>query len=301
MRLALGALLGAVLMTCGLPAACPTAHGQPQPKQQRAAPSVVRNVIWIWGNPEMTTPGKHALATFAQAGPAERAALLGIPNVIMAGNGLPNDDKLADKLTEEVAHCPRLLWEITADGDGGPPFVYTERTAQVRRLVDKYPRIEGVVLDDMSSVGIDKGFKPEHIRRIRELLTGKYAAVKIWGVVYTMNLARPNINDYIKELDVIMLPEWFGDKVGELEKHVAHCERLFPDKPIVLCTYLYDYGAGKRMSLNLLDRQFEIALRLLHAGRIKGIEITTITNDPEALSWTADWIKRVGNRKLGSK
>lgn len=113
----------------------------------------LRDCLSVWGNPKMTTAGKHTPATFAQARPAERAKLLGVANVMMAGLGLPNDDAKAESLTKQVAHCPRILWEITADGKGGPPFVYENRVAQVLRLIEQYPQIEGVVLDDMSSVG----------------------------------------------------------------------------------------------------------------------------------------------------
>lgn len=47
--------------------------------------------MWVWGNPEMGKPGEHTSATFAQASPAQRARLLGVPNVVLAGHGLPND------------------------------------------------------------------------------------------------------------------------------------------------------------------------------------------------------------------
>jgi hypothetical protein len=269
-------------------------------EQPGEPPQCVRDLLWVWGNPEMAKPGDHTVATFAEASPAQRARLLGVPNVILAGNGLPNDDRQADALTQAVSDFPRLLWEITADGNGGPPFVYTNRMVQVRRLVDKYPQIEGVVLDDMSTGGMDHGFKAEHIRQIRRLLDGKYTAVKIWGVVYTMSLNRPGMNDCIKELDVNLLVEWFPRKIGELEKHVDHCRRLFPAKPIVVGLYLYDYGENRRMPLELLAKQFETARRLAHAGRIAGIEITTINDDPQAVKWTADWIKRVGSERIGS-
>ncbi len=87
----------------------------------------------------------------------------------------------------------------------------------------------------------------------------------------------------------------------ELEKNVARCERLFPGKAIVLGLYLYDYGGGRRMPLDLLGRQCEAALKLAHAGRIQGMVFLTITDDPEAVSWTAGWIKRVGDQELGAR
>ena len=93
-------------------------------KQQ--GPKRLKDCLWVWGNPEMTTEGEHTVATFAQASPAERVKLLGVSNIMMAGHGLPNDDAKAEALTKQVAHCPRILWEILADGDGGPPFVYKQ-------------------------------------------------------------------------------------------------------------------------------------------------------------------------------
>ena len=100
--------IGGVLLAVCLLCACQQAVAQGQLAGQGPEPKVVRDVIWVWGNPEMATEGKHTLATFAQAPPAERATLLGVPNVIMAGHGLPNDDQEADALTAEVADFPRL-------------------------------------------------------------------------------------------------------------------------------------------------------------------------------------------------
>ena len=262
---------------------------------------VVRDILWVWGNPEMGEEGSHTLATFAQAGPAERARLLDVPNVVMAGLGLPRDDQEARALMKQVADSPRVVWEIsTDDPNGGPPFVHDETIARVRRLAHEYPRIEGVLLDDMSTVKIDRGFKPEHIRQIRQLLSGDHGRIKVWGVLYTMSLDREGIHDYLKELDIINLWTWHARDIVDIEKNVAECERLFPDKPIVLGLYLYDYGDGRRMPLDLLEEQCSTALELAHAGRIKGIVLLTINNDPEALTWAAEWIKRVGRQELGT-
>ena len=115
-----------------------------------------------------------------------------------------------------------------------------------------------------------------------------------------MSFNRPGINDYLKELDVILLAEWDARKISELEKNVDYCRRLFPAKPIVLCLYLYDYNTNQRMPLDLLEKQFETARQLAHAGRIADVVLVTITDDPQAVTWTADWIKRVGDEKIGS-
>ncbi len=268
-------------------------------------PRTVRDLMWVWGNPEMAKQGPHTTATFAKAGCAERARLLDVPNIVVAGHGVPTGNEQADAIAREVAVAPRQVWEIGPDGgldgDGNRPFVYTKRLAQVRRLVDRYPQFEGVLIDDMSTLAIDKGFKPEHIRDIRQALDGKYAAVKVWGVLYTMNFNRPEIDKYIEELDGIQLWTWHAKDLVNLEENVAHCERKYPGKPIVLGLYLYNYGidTGRPMPRKLLEQQCETALRLAHAGRVQGIVFLTINDDPEAVQWTADWIKRVGDQKLG--
>lgn len=277
-----------------------TLAAQGEPSATPPKPECIRDLLWVWGNPEMTKPGEQTVATFAEASTAKRAELLGVPNVVIAGQGIPNDDAEADALTREVAASPRVVWEISADGAGGPPFVYTQRMAQVRKLVDKYPNIEGVLLDDMSTVGIDHGFMPEHIRQVRQSLDGKYAPVKVCGVLYTMSFDRPEIDKYINELDVISLWVWHAKDLVNLEKYVAHCEKKYPGKPIMLGLYLYDYGDNRRMTIETLQQQCETALKLAHAGRIQGIVFLTINNDAETVAWTANWVKRVGNQKIGS-
>jgi hypothetical protein len=271
-----------------------------------ARPSVhaaesLREILWVWATPDLAKPGPHTLDTFAQASAAQRAELLGTPNIIMAGSGLPQEWEQADRLTSEVAKHPRLVWELAPDGgEMKPPFAYDQTVARLASLARKYPPIEGVLLDDMTSIGIDKGFRPEHLRRLRRHLAEQCPNVKLWGVLYSMNFGRENLKQYVDELDVINLWVWDAEHLADLEKHVAHCEATFPGKPIVLGLYLRDYGSSKPMPQSLMERQCETARRLAHAGRIKGIVFLTIDNDPPLVRWTADWIRRVGAEPLGN-
>lgn len=258
----------------------------------------IRDIFWLWGTAVLDKPGEHTRATYAQADAAQKSRILDAPNMMFGGMGLPNDQAEAERMMEQVSHLPGIAWEIAADGKGGPPFVYEKRMAQVRALVDKYPRIQGVILDDMSTVARKKGFKPEHIRQIRSMLPGKYSSVGIWGVVYTMSLADEGIDDYIKELDVILLAEWHANKLGDLETHVAYLEEKFPDKPIIVCLYLYDYGNVRRMDRRSFDTQFDICTKLARQGRIIGIEVTTINDDAEAVGWMQDWLRQFGDTPI---
>ena len=261
----------------------------------------VREIIWAWGNPEMAKPGPHSLASFADASPTERADLLGAPNLFMAGLGLPESQEAATQLTRQAKRCSQLIWEITqGDTDGKPPFLFEKTVARIRRLASRYPNITGVMLDDMSSSMISNGLKPEHVRAIRDGLGKTNERVKLWGVLYSMNFDKPNIDAYINELDGIILAVWHAKDIPAMEKTVAHCETRYPGKPIILCLYLYDYGQDCRMPIELLEQQCDTSLRLAHAGRIKGILFVTINNDKRALEFARDWVDRVGGQTLGS-
>ena len=106
-----------VLMASGFP----TTQAQVATDNAHNPPKVFRDIIWVWGNPEMAKEGPQTLATFAQANSAQRARLLGVPNVVLAGQGLPDDDAKAEALTERVAGFRRLVWETRPDGKGIGP------------------------------------------------------------------------------------------------------------------------------------------------------------------------------------
>lgn len=289
----LSACVVAMIMVVGLVSELPAA---PQD-----APRTVRELMWVWGNPEMAEPGPHTLDTFAQATSPQRARLLGTSNIVMAGTGLPDDQTKARQLTDRVKTFSRLVWETTPDGEGiGPPFVYKKRMTQIRELARQYPQLEGVLLDDMTTGKMNRGFKAEHVRHIRQELGPLHEQIKIWGVAYTMSLEREGVNELLEEVDVINLWQWHANRLPNLEKHVSHCEKRFPDKPIILGLYLYDYGNGRKIPLDLLELQCATALKLAHEGRIEGIVFLTIKNDRAAVSWTADWIAQVGDQVLGA-
>lgn len=268
--------------------------------EKPAAPRTLKDAIWVWGNPEMTVAGAQGPAEFAQASPAQRAELLGATNVILAGAGLPADRELAARWTSDADDSRELVWEILPDGhtDWAPPYVFEQRIRDVAPLVKLHPQLTAVLVDDMTSVAASRGFRPEHLRDIKELLRAHTLALDLWGVVYTMNLDAPGVADLIAPLDVVLLAEWHAAEVVHLAANVAKTRALATDKPIVLGLYLHDYGAGRPIPQDLLELQFTTARQLLLDGDITGIEITTIDNNESAVRWTAEWIKRHGDEPL---
>ncbi len=268
-----------------------------------------KDIMFVWAITDIEDGGGGSLANFSKAGPLERAELLGVPNVTMCGQGLPLDYTLSERLTKHVASVPRLVWEIASDDAGGNShgdFKYTQKMKIVRKLADQFPNFEGIMLDDMTTVSVDQGFKPEHIAALKKLMPGSYnQQVKLWGVVYTMNLddsrkmnRLEKLVPYIDQLDVINLWVWHGSDIPKIPAYVDICRNRFPDKPIVLGLYMYNYGEGKQMSQELMQQQCEIALKLAKQGKIRGIVFLTINDDGGLIKWTADWIKKVGGTRL---
>jgi len=256
----------------------------------------VRDLMWVWGNPEMAEPGHHSVATFAHASPAERAELLGLSNVIMAGNGLPDDAALAERWARQVSHADRLIWEIGSDApEGSGRLTYGRRIRLLGQLAGRYPQLGGALLDDMTTVQIDKGLRPTDVARCRDRLHERCPGMKLWAAVYTMSLDRPGIGAYIRELDGITLWTWHARDVVDLERNVARVRREYPGKPVLVGLYLYDYGEGRPIPHDLLELQCETALGLARQGRAQGMIFLTINDDAEAVQWAAEWIDRVGD------
>ena len=264
-------------------------------------PQTIRDLMWVWGNVPMPDNSEPSLGNYAQCSPIQRAQLLAVPNVIMAGNGLPLDEPEARQLYQDVGTARTLVWEFSPDGGAHHrDFVYDKRLALLQKLIADYPRppVVGVLLDDMSSLSVAAGLKPDHVARLRRSLP---AGVKLWGVVYTMTLGLEGIDDIIKEFDVINLWVWHAADVVHLEEYIGECERRFPDKPIVLGLYLHDYGGNRPMPHDLHYLQAKTAVTLAHAQRIEGMILLTITDAAPILQWTVDWIKRVGDQKIGQQ
>ena len=259
------------------------------------------DLLWAWGTVRTDSEQKDIAdlgpATFVESSAAQKAKLLGVPNVIMAGSGMPRDDTMALRETKRVSGAAHVVWEIaTDDGEHKPPFRYDKTAQRIKLVAEKYRQVNGILLDDMTSLSMKAGFRAEHIRVLREQLP---ARVKVWGVVYTMNLGQTAVDPVIEALDVINLWVWHAKDIAQMEENVGKIERKFPKKPIVLGLYLYDYGGGRRMPPELMRQQCELALKLAHQRRVAGVVFLTINNDPEIVRWTIDWIKSVANQEIG--
>jgi hypothetical protein len=273
----------------------------------KAEPSKLLDILWVWGIPQGIGAydiGKSKMvsttdpAQFAQADARSKAMILGVPNVLMAGDGLPNDLEKAEELSRGIADLKRIGWELTPDNGEGPPFIYTGKVRVLKTLKVLYPQIEAVSIDDMLTSQRGKGLHPEHIASLRRQLHSTLPGLNMWGIVYTMNLNDPLLPRYLKFLDIVNLWTWQADDLRNLDTNFAGAERLAQGKPIVLGLYMYDYGMKRRMPRELMRLQCDKALELAKQGRVQGLIFLGVSNDPEIIRWTRDWINKVGGEPI---
>ncbi len=81
--------------------------------------------------------------------------MLGTRNIAVCGLGVPMDPIYATALTKPVAHLDRIVWEVSRDlGEG---FIYTRRLECISELLQQFNNIEGILIDDLSTVGRKEG------------------------------------------------------------------------------------------------------------------------------------------------
>ena len=106
---------------------------------------------------------------------------------------------------------------------------------------------------------------------------------------------------YLDLCDAVMMWTWRADNLAHLEAKFARIEASAVKKRKILGLYMYDYGTGRPMPVNLMARQCEMGLRWLKEGRIEGmIFLASCICDLglDAVEWTRSWIAKVGDQKI---
>lgn len=257
----------------------------------------VRDRMWVWGTREARGGGEGGLAAYAEANSAARAAMLGLRNIIIAGGKVLEQAEAVELARESAELGGRLVYEVCPGEMTGHADDYADDARAAHAAAAAVGALEAVLLDDLTSQQVaGRGMPVAELARLCDLLRSGPRALQVWGVVYTMNLDHPQLSEYLEHLDVINLWTWRAEELHELETNLTRCEALAPGKPIVLGLYMYDYGDGRPMPLDLMEHQCEAALQWLREGRIKGMVFLSITNEPAALEWTTAWVGRSSRR-----
>lgn len=260
------------------------------------------DIMWVWGTTIDVIGDETEFMSIV-----EGADYMGIKNFMMCG-GIPATEEQA---APTAARGGRIIWEMEA-GLGstfGENFEFQSRLDRILPVVQRFPSVEGVLLDDFSTITIGQNkMPPEVLARLCRALQSEPRPLSLWGVIYTMSYDDPardtyieNLPDYLKFLDVINLWVWHAKDLEKLESNLQRCNELSGGKPVHLGLYLYDFGDGRPMPLDLMELQCETARRLAHQGEIMGmgfLPTSGLDRGIEAAEWAVDWVHRVADEPL---
>ncbi|MSO21727.1 MAG: hypothetical protein EXQ58_00430 [Acidobacteria bacterium] len=103
-------------------------------------------------------------------------------------------------------------------------------------------------------------------------------------------------------MNVVNLWTWVGKELWSLEANFKKAEELAGGKPIVMGLYLWDFGANRSLSLDLMEHQCTVSLNLLKQRRLSGIVFLSSAVcglGLESVEWVRSWIQKVGAQTLG--
>jgi len=252
----------------------------------------VKDSLWLWAHEAGSHNAQYNLVGSSRMTPLEAACYMGIPNVIMVRyRGLPKPPWRQYALS--LLPLKRVVWSIVGDsGCGGG-----HDTDEALELVDVLPNLTGVIMDDFfgrkNANGTPGGLSPGELTDIRKRLRSGRRPLDLWVVLYTHELHLP-VQASLEQCDVITLWTWRADDLRKLDENFAKLEQLAPRHRKVLGLYMWDYGAGKPMPVELMRFQTERALQLFHDGRIEGmIFLASCICDLglDAVEWSRRWIQ----------
>lgn len=231
--------------------------------------------------------------------PVEAAYYLGLDNLLFIR--YPDKPAFEEFRQYAISFRPlrQVIWSITgaagvtADGEVG----------RVTELAKRFPNFTGVIMDDFfrePATGSIAVFTAEELRAIRSQLILPDRKLDLWVTLYFHQLC-DEYREHLNLCDVVTCWTWEARRLAELEANFSRAEQLAPASRKVLGCYLYDYGAGQQMPLELMQYQCETGLRWLREGRIEAmIFLASCICDLEleTVEWTRRWIAQMGGQPL---
>ena len=229
--------------------------------------------------------------------PAEGAAMLDVPNVIMVGSdGVPAPYSAeAYGYMESFCRMKNVVWSIV--GSGG--FRAGNEEKFVCDLSHKYPNVTGVFADDFLGDGMVTSMsdeeKEEMIRGIRNSLSSAARPLSMWLTLYTRDLDTCDTTLY-GMFDCLSMWTWDYPDLDHLQENFEKMESKFPNQKKYLGVYILDYPTGEPIPNKYMELQCEYGLSLLKEKRIEGIIFLTNCVMGVGLPseyWLREWIDKV--------
>ena len=255
----------------------------------------VRDKLWLWGQSPDVHYGEDnvfELPCHSRMTAMEGAVYFGIPNmcrVRMLGHPQPPYDQESMAMDS----CREVVWSLL--GAGAEPVTEWGDLDEVCRQAKMFPNITGGVFDDFFLPARIEEFTPEKLSFVKKrMCEGAGRNLDMWVVCYEDKLDTiENIGAYLREFDVISYWTWKGSNLGEAEKNIARIREFAPGKRIMAGCYMWNYGERKPLTIEEMEYQTDLYLRLMKEGIIDGIVVCSnciADMGLEAVAWMRKWI-----------
>ena len=268
----------------------------------------VRDKLWLFASRAhdddiwLGKSRENRFTCWSRITPAEGAAMLDVPNVIMIGSdGVPAPYSAeAYGYMESFCRMQNVVWSIA--GSGG--FRAGNEEQFICELAKRYPNVTGAFADDFMSMPDatveETEKKREEIRKVRAVLDTAVRPLSMWLTMYTHGLATCDPSMW-ETFDTLSLWTWSYKDLDNLKENFALWEKKFPRQKKYLGIYILDYPSGEPIPNEYMELQCEFGLSLLKQKRIDGMIFLTNCVMGVGLPseyWLREWIDKVKNIEL---
>ncbi len=281
------------------------AQNQPAPL---APGNTVRDRLWIFtvvAGMNDDYLGMGGVYGGSRMTPAEGAFFLGVPNLIMVReNNLPlrpgNQQWRAKTSYEQysIAFRPlkRVIWSIV--GSGGR--TQGDELPPVLDLAKKFDNVAGVYLDDFFQKDGTGILSVEQLKKAKDRLVVDNRRLEMWLTYYTHELDYP-VGQALELFDILTLWTWNSDEIADLEKNFDKLEKVSPRTGKALGLYIWDFRNRKPVPIPMMEKQCNLGLKWLKAGRVRELVFlanTVLDVGLEVADWSRNWIQSVSAESL---
>lgn len=124
------------------------------------------------------------------------------------------------------------------------------------------------------------------------------------SIVLYSNQLHPAIRSQLQRVDVVYFWTWVAKDLIHLEKNFADYRAIVPKHRTRMGIYMWDFGAKKPISRDLMELQCKLALQWLHTGEVEGLifHCTPLCDmNLEAVDFARRWIDQHGEEEIGQR